>query len=447
MQTGRPGVEERERAVFLTGKAAHDPRTLHDVPVTCARDSEGEVKAMAKKNANGEGNIRQRPDGMWEARVSLPDGKRKSVYGKTRKEVHEKLTEVTGLRNRGVPVQTDERLTVGAFLIDWQTRVRPTIRASTWRRYCQLLQRVRDTLGNVTLTRLAPEQVEALYAGLLSGEVKNSRQTKPLAPATVRQLHVILHHALDDALRKGKVSRNICEFVANVPRVPRHENQTYSFAQVRTLLQAAQGDRLEALYVLAVTTGMRQGELLALKWQNVDLDGATLHVRATVAQTAAGKYTFSEPKTARGRRRIPLQPIAVEALRRHRARQNEERIALGAAWRDQGLIFTDALGELLKGPQVLRAQFYPLLARAGLPRIRFHDLRHTTATLLLQLEKHPKMVSELLGHSTISITLDTYSHALPDMVRGAVDDLGRALAGTDSGPVGVRLGYSDASGA
>ena len=182
------------------------------------------------------------------------------------------------------------------------------------------------------------------------------------------------------------------------------------------LLNEARGDRLEALYVLAVTTGMRRGELLGLKWSDIDLENATVSVRRTLTRTDNGKrVTLGDPKTKRSRRTIRLTPQAVEALRVHLEKQLQEMEALGDRYSDQGLVFTTEAGTPINPSNLRQRSLASLLKRAGLPHIRFHDLRHTCATLLLSKNVHPKFVQELLGHATIAITLDTYSHVLPGM--------------------------------
>jgi integrase len=198
--------------------------------------------------------------------------------------------------------------------------------------------------------------------------------------------------------------------------------QVLSPDESRRLMHHAEGNRLEALYVLALTTGMRQGELLGLQWTDLDLDNAALNIVRTLHQLPGG-FTFTEPKTARSRRQILLTKTASAALRRHRALQAEDRLKAGPGWQDQDLVFTTGAGGPLGSSHVLRQQFYPLLDTAGLPRIRFHDLRHTAATLLLGQGIHPKIVSEMLGHSNIAITMDLYSHVTPTMQREAVEAL------------------------
>jgi integrase len=222
------------------------------------------------------------------------------------------------------------------------------------------------------------------------------------------------------------------------PRVHHREMGVLTEEQVRVLLAAAAGERLEALYVLAHATGMRLGELLALKWSGVDLEEATLQVRSTLQRTKAG-YTFADPKTARSRRAVALSATAVEALRRHRIRQAKERLQLGEVWSNLDLVFTDEVGSPLDGISVLRYAFHPLLKRAGLPIIRFHDLRHTAATMLLGRGVNVKVVSEMLGHSHISITLSLYGHVLPHMQREAAAAMDAVFEQREP-DVGVKIG-------
>ena len=218
--------------------------------------------------------------------------------------------------------------------------------------------------------------------------------------------------------------RNVATAV-DPPRVHREEIQPLSPIQARAFLQAAQEDRLEALYVLAIHCGLRQGELLGLRWEDIDLDAGTLQVRRTLT-AAKGDRVFTAPKTVKSRRNLRLTAGAIDALRGHYQRQLKERERLAGLWQDQGLIFASEVGTPMNRHNLLNRSFKPLLRRAGLPHsVRFHDLRHTCATLLLGMGVHPKVVQELLGHSNVSITLDTYSHVLPsmgDQAASAMDD-------------------------
>jgi len=276
--------------------------------------------------------------------------------------------------------------------------------------------------------RLTPQEVEVFYTHIL---------TEGISAFTVRMCHKVLRQALNDALRLGLVHRNVAVLV-KPPRVRPREMAFYTEEQVHTLLEAVTGNRLEALIVLALATGMREGELLALSWDDLNLDNASVLVRANVVITREGKLR-EEVKTGHSRRRIALPNIAVEALRRHRVRQAEERLRMGVAWEDNNLVFPNTFGRLYDANNWRFAWFYPLLQRAGLPRVRPHDLRHTAATLLLARGVPVKVVSEMLGHASIGITLSIYGHVLPHMQEQAARTMDEMLRGT-SGVQGSNLG-------
>jgi len=225
------------------------------------------------------------------------------------------------------------------------------------------------------------------------------------------------------------VPRNVTE-AASPPKLfrdARKEIQPLTREQALVLLETVRGGRLEALYVLALTTGLREGELLGLRWQDVNLEGATLSVRQQLTRTRKDGLCFTTPKSPRSRRSIKLTRSAVEALKHHRAAQNEQRLRLGTLWQDSGLVFTSVKGTPLDVANVTYGSFRPLLERAGVPRIRFHDLRHTCVTLLLLRNVNPKIVQEMLGHANFSETMDTYSHVLPSMQEPAVSAMESAL--------------------
>ena len=371
-----------------------------------------------------EGSIYKREDGRWAATLSLgyEHGKRrrKTYYGQTRKAVQEQLTAALRVQQQGLPISTNDRQTVAQYFVHWLETIKPTTRFNTWARYEQYIRLyLAPSLGGIALSKLTPQHVQALYSAKL---------TEGYAVTTIAHLHSVVHHGLDVALRLGLVQRNVSELV-DAPPIQRAQTAPLSLAQVRALLSAAASDRLEALYVVAITTGMRQGELFALKWQDVDETSPSVYVRATLQSTHAG-LVFYQPKTPRSRRKITLTSFAVKALRRHRARQLEERLARGPSWQEMDLVFTNMEGGALRKSNVLHDSFKPLLKRAGLPAIRFHDLRHTAATLMLLQGIHPKVVSEMLGHASISITLDLYSHVLPNMQKDAVGRMDTLLADT-----------------
>jgi integrase len=299
-----------------------------------------------------------------------------------------------------------DNLKLGEYLARWLAdSVRDTVRPTTFERYEQIVRiHIRPVLGMVKLKNLTSAHVRGLYREKLDAG---------LSPRSVQYVHVTLHKALKQAIADGLIPRNATEAV-KPPQVRREEMRPLTAEQVRILFDAAKGDRLEALYVLAVTTGLRQGELLGLKWDDIDLEGGTLQVRLTLT-TAKGGPVLSAPKTKSSRRTVRLSQMALEALTSHLDDQLGEIDRAGGLWRENGLIFASESGEPLSRQHVTAHHFKPLLKRAGLPEIRFHDLRHTCATLLLSKNVNPKVVSEMLGHASIAITLDTYSHVLPTM--------------------------------
>jgi integrase len=227
-------------------------------------------------------------------------------------------------------------------------------------------------------------------------------------------LHAIFKSALKNAVRKHIVPMNVCENV-DPPTAIHREIHPLDEQQANAFLLAARGEWQEALFILALRTGMRQGELLALKWQDVDLERRTLLVRASLRRVKGGGFEFNPPKTKAGRRTITLTPTVIDALKAHRARQAEERLFLGAAWQDNGLVFPSTIGTPQDQARLAAILFRRVLDKAGLPHIRFHDLRHTCATLLLMRGIDANTVKDLLGHANISITLGVYGHVLPNM--------------------------------
>jgi integrase len=361
------------------------------------------------KRGNGEGGITRRKDGLYMARYTVQTAtgaKRKAVYGKTRKEAAEKLTKALADRDMGLVFEGENR-TLAAFLDGWlEGTVKGSVKATTYESYERLIRcHIKPELGQHKLKTLAPDHVQALYQRKLDSG---------LAPGTVRQMHSVLTCALDQAVKWGTLPRNVCK-ATTPPKPDSEEIKPLDTEQARQLLRTAGGERFEALYVLAVTAGLRIGELLALRWQDVDLEvsGATLRVRRTKSTAKSGPV-FTTPKNGKGRS-IKLTRHAIEALKAHRASQNAERLKAGTLWQDHGLVFCTYGGRPLDSHNVARTSFKPLLERAGLPDIRFHDLRHTCATLLLSRGHHPKLVQELLGHASVALTLDRYSHVLPGM--------------------------------
>lgn len=374
---------------------------------------------MAKRRSNGEGSITKRADGLYMARywVDTPTGKkRKTVYAKTRREIDEKLTRAKADRAQGLVFEGD-RETLGAYLERWLSDVvRDTVKENMLENYTYLARRhIAPELGHVRLKDLKPEQVRRLYRKKLDSGLSNR---------TVQLIHTTLRKALQQAVSDGILPRNVCEAV-KAPRRVKKEMRTLTSEQAKAFLEAAKGDRLEALYVLAITTGLREGELLGLRWADVDLEGGRLRVLRQLTRTKKG-LSFTAPKRGRTRA-VRLTNTAVAILKAHKAAQNGERLKAGSLWQDDGLVFTSTVGTPVDVGNLTYRSFRPLLKRAGLPQIRIHDLRHTAATLLLAKGVHPKIVQEMLGHSTITQTMDTYSHVLPDMQDQAVTAMNEVL--------------------
>ncbi len=377
---------------------------------------------MAKKRGNGEGSIYRRTDGRWVGQYLVHTAKGpkyRYLYGKTRQVVAEKLTKAMADRDRGLIFDTG-KMTVGEYLERWLAdSVKSTVRNSTYERHEEIVRlHIKPTLGRVGLKKLTPAHVRGLY----SEKLDSGR----LAPATVRKIHSTLRKALSQAVSDGLVPRNAADVKA--PRPTPEEMRPLSEDEARAFLEAVRrsGERFEALYVLAITTGLRRGELLGLRWDDVDLERGTLRVgRALVRE--GSRHTLGETKTKRGRRQINLTPRTVNALKAHRKKQLEEKMKLAVLYKDHGLIFASGVGTPINPENLVKRSFKPLLEKAGLPEIRFHDLRHTCATLLLGRGVHPKLVQELLGHATIAMTLDTYSHYLPSMGDQAAGAMGDAL--------------------
>lgn len=369
----------------------------------------------AKRRGRGEGTIFQRKDGLWCGAISLgfpleEKYQRRYVYGKSKQEA---LAKVIALRAEDPRnAASDSRTTIGSFLERWLNgTVKSSVRPSTFKSYSGITRRyLIPEIGGIPMTKLAPQHLHAMIERL---EAKN------VPPRTRQYTYAVLHAALQHGMRMGMLNRNVSDAVPR-PRIGRKSMSVLDAAQVEAFLAAARADKLHTLYVLAIMTGMRFGELLALQWRDIDLKHSTLYVRHTL-QDLGGKLKLQEPKSARGRRRIDLPPAAVRALQEHRQRVSTRYQRL-SPW-----VFCDRRGGPLRQGNVTRRSFKKILKTAGLPAIRFHDLRHTAATLLLAAGVHPKVVQERLGHASVALTLDTYSHVLPSMQRDAADRLEEML--------------------
>ncbi len=338
---------------------------------------------------------------------------------RTKRDAERARTELLSRLDHGTYVSPDRR-TVGGYLEeDWLPAVKARLTPSTWDSYARNIRlHITPELGPIPLQALTAARLNEFYALLSSNGRRDGRGG--LAPKTVRYLHGIIHKALADAARWSLIQRNVAD-QADPPaiRSTAPEMKTWTADELARFLDFVADDRLYAAWVLAATTGTRRGEVLGLRWSDVDLDASRLSVRQTLVSVAY-ETKFSAPKTSRSRRSISLDATTVTALRAHRKHQLEERMAWGSAYHDSGLVVTREDGTSVH-PDRFTQMFDKHVKHSGLPRIRLHDLRHTHATLALAAGVHPKVVSERLGHATVAFTLDVYSHAVPALQEDAAD--------------------------
>ncbi len=362
---------------------------------------------MAKR-ANGEGTkiVKVPNRDLYSARYTDANGKRRTVYAKSKGEVRTKLTEALADRDKGLTYDGDT-VSLREHLDNWlETSVKGSVKPITYEGY-ERMCRVHikpSNIGKVKLSKLTPGHLQRFYQEKLNAG---------LAPASVRYMHATLHRSLKQAHRWRLVRENVA--AATDPPIPQPEEiRPLTAEQVKVLLSEARGERLEALFVVAVTAGLRIGELSSIQWSDLDVESNTLRVRRTLSRAKNGPR-YTTPKNGKGRN-IKLTAMATAALQRHRVRQNAERLAAGADWQGDDLIFCREDGRPLTRELVARQNLKPLLRSCGLPEdCTPHQLRHTCATLLLSRGVHPKFVQELLGHSSIALTLDRYSHWIPSM--------------------------------
>jgi integrase len=373
-----------------------------------------------------EGQIINRGDKTWLVRVFTgrdATGKRryinKTIKGK-KKEAQSYLSETLTRISTGIFVEP-VKLTLDEYLDKWlETVAKRRVSARTFEDYTSLLKRyVRQPLGAIRLSDLRAIDIQAMY---------QSMQDSGLSARVVRYTHAVLSSALKQAVKWDMLFRNPADAV-EVPRLHRKEMKAMTAEEAGKFLEAVRDSRMSALFILALTTGMRPQEYLALKWSDLDLNRGTATVRRAIvwSKQKGGGWQFSEPKTSHSRRTIPLPASAVKALIEHRRRQGEERLRIGSEWQDHGLVFTTHFGTPLDIPALAKQWFKPALVKAKLPAFRLYDLRHTHATLLLLNGENPKVASERLGHCTIVLTLDTYSHVLPGMQEEATTRIENAL--------------------
>ena len=375
------------------------------------------------KRGHGEGSIYKREDGLWVCVIDLGivsgKRKRKYLYGDTRKEVSEKLKIALRAQQQGLPIAL-ERQTVEHFLQTWLSdSARPKTRATTYRGYEIVVRRhLIPEIGHIQLAKLTGQDVQRLI---------NLKMQSDLSPRMVQYIHAVLHIALGRAQKWGYVVQNVAELV-DVPSVPHFEPEFLSVEDARALLHAIQGHRLQALFTVALALGLRKGEALGLRWKSVDFDKQQLVVQTNL-QFIEGKFQILETKSHAGRRSISLPDVALKALIQHKEQQGIEREAAKEDWQEWGLVFTTSRGTPFHASNINR-MFNQILKKAGMFHLRFHDLRHTCASLLIAQGVHPRMIMEILGHSQISLTMNTYGHIIPGL-KGEVADKMQELLGDD----------------
>jgi integrase len=360
---------------------------------------------MARRG-RGEGTVYRRADGRWEAALGV-GGRRQRYVGQSQREVRVKLLAARRALEQGI-VLSGSSQRVEEYLTRWlEDSVRPSVRWTTHRAYSLCMRRLSPLIGHLRLTALTPQAVQAAYAALLQ---------KGLSRRSVEQTHTVLHRALRQAVLWGLMSQSYRG--GDRPTTDAPGDAQLTEEEVGRLFEASRGDRLHALWVLLATTGLRLGEARGLLWSDIDFASGRLVVnRALQRQTRLG-YVFVEPKTPRSRRTVYLAPGTINTLTDHRRRQVEDQLGSGPEWDNTGLVFTTAVGRPADGTWVTK-WFHRALDQGGLPRVRIHDLRPTAATHLLRRGVHPKVVQELLGHSTISLTLDTLQPRRSRVARGS----------------------------
>ncbi|WP_338898142.1 site-specific integrase [Streptomyces sp. TG1A-60] len=415
-----------------------------------------DTPASHRVRANGDGTVYQRKDGRWEAAgyVLAPGNTRKRVrvYGTTRKEALAKLTEKIAASNRGLPVPSAQG-SVAAYLTYWLENVAVhQLRENTHTRYAACVDRyLIPGLGKKRITKITAKDVRTWLNQLrttcqccargIDADRDQPRCcaagaccSKRLSPLTLTYIHSVLKSALEHAVREEEIPRNVARNVrTGTPRPRRFEPLTAD--EARQFLTATRGHRLHALFELALHTGLRKGELLGLHWEDLDLGSGTAAIRRTLQRTSAGGLTTLPTKTRASERRIALPARCLQSLKHHHEQQQHECEAAGTTWQHNGHVFTTPQGRPID-PTNLTRTFTTLLRKAGLRRIRFHDLRHSTATLLLEQGVELVVIKELLDHAHIGVTATVYAHVRLRLQRQAIDTLSNALGDQDGDPDG-----------
>ena len=371
---------------------------------------------MTAKNRNkGNGSIQQRTSGSWQLRYYGPPDEHgcckqvnETVRG-SRREAERALRERLSTIENGGYIAKDKE-TVGQFLARWlDTYGASNVTHRTLQGYRSSIRCYSGPIVNISVQTLTARHIQGVYSGMLE---------KGLSATTVVQFHRILHRALSIGVKWGILARNVAD-AATPPRIERQEMAMWDMETIQRFLDVATGSRYRDFYHLALLTGMRRSELAGLQWPNIDLVNGRLSVSKTLQWLTGKGLSVGQPKTAKSRRSIALSPDAVALLHEIRGRQIAQQVAVAEAWQHTGYVFTQASGGPVD-PNGISRDFAGLVKAAGLPHLSLHGLRHAHATMMLEEGINPKIVSERLGHSTIAITMDVYSHVLPGMQEAAV---------------------------
>lgn len=389
---------------------------------------------MAKKRGNGEGSIYQRKDKKWVAQMTVGRDpttgkpKKRYFYGKTRNEVATKLNEAINKCNKGILCEPS-KLTLAEWLDTWLLEYKKTnLRETTLSSYDYLINtHIKPVIGGILIKDLRPVHLQQFYnekfqKGRIDGK-------GGLSSRTVRYIHIVIHEALEQARKNNIVPTNVSE-ATNLPKKQSKEMRVLTYEEQMQFLDSLEDDRLSFAFILALATGIRIGELLALKWENVDLDNKIIKIKLSLSRVknfdeninTKTKLIFKEPKTKAGKRDIPIPDSVIKEFRKHKKRQNEEKLIAGQIYEDNDLVIATELGKPIDQRNLTR-KFKSICKRADLQDVNFHALRHTYATRLLEANEHPKVVQEILGHSSISVTLDTYSHVMPEVKKAAASKI------------------------
>ena len=387
---------------------------------------------MAGRRGNNEGSIFKRKDGTWcgivsNGRNSEGKLKRQYCYGKTRQEVSEKIIQTQSEIKAGTFIEPS-KVKFGEWLDTWlQNYMKPSLRPTTYSSYDQIIRtHIKPELSDYQLRELRPEHLQKLYNnkhqhGRLDG-------TGSLSPRYVRYIHVIIHSSLEQAIKNQLIVRNVSE-ATTLPRQAKKEIRIFTVEEQKKFIEAAENDSLGSALKLDLASGLRLGELLALRWSDINFNDSIIRVRSSLSRLRTfekgiktSELIFQEPKTKSGKRSIPIPASILEDLKEHKRVQDSEKASIGEAFCDNGLVFCTQLGSPIE-PRNMMRKFYELVESAGIPHTNFHAARHTFASRALEAGIHPKVVSEMLGHASISITLDLYSHVLPDLKKEAASKL------------------------